>query len=241
MSQRRARVRHRRRAAPALLAAALTLATSAAAQVAPHPGTGDPHVQSVAYDPEQVVLLRVASGYSVTVQFAPDERIEIVTIGNAGAWQATSSRRGDYLFVKPVQGGVETNLTVVTDNRLYHFMLQPAWSPAGDLPFMVRFTYPDAAPTAAVAAAAPSRYRLSGATALRPSAMSDDGIFTRIVWPVGVKMPAVYLIDENGDETVVNGTIRDGAYVIEGVARRLAFRLDRRTAWARRLARPPRQ
>ncbi len=116
---------------------ALLAPVAANGQVMPKPGPGDPRVQSVEYNPDQVVILQASLGYQMSVEFAPDERIENVAIGDSGAWQATPNRRGDRLFIKPVQGGVATNMVVVTDARTYAFELRPA---AGDMAFTVRFT-----------------------------------------------------------------------------------------------------
>ena len=69
------------------LALALALlAAPAQAEITPRPGEGDPHLQSVGYDPAEVVALHVTAGFALTVQFAPDERIETVTVGDPGLW-----------------------------------------------------------------------------------------------------------------------------------------------------------
>ena len=215
------------------------LAAPARADVLPHAGPGDPHIQSVDYDPEQVVNLRVATGYAVTVEFSPDERIENVVVGNSAAWQAAPNRRADHLFVKPVQSGTPTNMTVVTDSRRYNFRLTPAYGIEADLPFLVRFTYPgiDRAPDVAVDPKL-TLYTLTGAKSLWPQAMSDDGAFTSIVWAPGVTMPAIYKINERGKEEIVNGAVRDGVYMVEGIAARFVFRLGKALATARRQEAP---
>ena len=125
------------------------VATPAAAQVTPQPGPGDPRIQSVEYNAEQVVVLQAAPGFQVSVEFAPDERIENVALGDSGAWQATPNKRGDHLFVKPIQPGVTTNMTVLTDSRLYAFELRSLFGPQGDMAYTVRFRYPGTAKAAA--------------------------------------------------------------------------------------------
>jgi type IV secretion system protein VirB9 len=107
----------------------LLLAMPAAAQVRPEPGPGDPRIQSVLYDANQVVQIQAATGYQVTVEFAQDERIENIAVGDSGAWQITPNKRGDHLFIKAVGQGVTTNLTVVTDARTYVFELAPLFGP----------------------------------------------------------------------------------------------------------------
>jgi type IV secretion system protein VirB9 len=214
----------------------LTLATAVQAGVPPHPGPGDSHIQSIDYDPEQVVELRVAPGYAVTVEFSPDERIENVSVGNSAAWQATPNRRADHLFIKPVQAGISTNLTVITDARRYNFDLVTAYGPEPGLPYIVRFTYPVVAAAAeTVIPDEPTRYRLGGDRALRPAAMSDDGKFTAIVFPPDATLPAIYSVDAAGHEAIVNGAMRDGAYMIEGIAPRFIFRIGKARATAQRL------
>jgi type IV secretion system protein VirB9 len=98
-----------------LLVLALAIAVPAQGEVVPRPGPIDGRVQTIDYNAEDVVAVRAPLGYQVTIQFAQDERIENVAVGDAAAWQVTPNRRGDHLFVKPLQQGVRTNLTVVTD------------------------------------------------------------------------------------------------------------------------------
>ena len=215
--------------------AAAAIALPAAGQVRPQPGEGDPRIQSVMYDANQVVLLQVATGYQLTLEFAPDERIENVAVGDAGAWQVTPNKRGDRLFIKPVNGSVTTNLTVVTDARSYVFELSPG-SP-GSSPFTVRFQYPPPPAPAAPQAAAnePGRYKLTGSADLRPDAISDDGAKTYIMWRAEQTLPAVFIIDRDGKETLADGAMRDGRYVLDSVNNRLIFRLDKKVAGAARV------
>ena len=217
---------------------ALLMPVAAMAQVRPAPGPGDPRIQTVLYDTNQVVQLQVATGYQLTVEFALDERIENVAVGDSGAWQVTSNKRGDHLFIKAVQPGVTTNLTVVTDARSYMFDLAPLYGPLPDMAYTVRFTYPPTA-VASVADAAPvvepGRYKLGGTRAIRPSQIDDDGEKTYIVWPADKPLPAIFAIDEKGREMLVDGYMRDGQYVIDSVKQKLLFRLDKDVANAVRV------
>jgi type IV secretion system protein VirB9 len=220
---------------------AMLSAIPAAAQVRPEPGTGDPRVQSVEYNAEQVVLLQAAPGYQISVEFAPDERIENVALGDSGAWQATPNKRGDHLFIKPLQSGTSTNMTVLTDSRLYAFELRPLSGPATDMAYTVRFRYPGTAAvtpegeTAAGTEPPRGRYRLSGDRAIRPSGIDDDGAKTYIEWAADTALPAVYSVDAKGREALVNGNMRDGIFVIDSVVTRLVFRLDKQIARAVRV------
>ena len=215
----------------------LALAPAAlAAQVRPAPGSGDPRIQTVLYNEDQVVQLQGTPGFQTDVEFASDEAIENVAVGDSAAWQVTPNRRGDHLFVKNLIAGVTTNMTVVTSARTYFFELAPLAS--GEMAYTVRFRYPSA-PSAAAdtpTTGVEGRYRLSGAHALRPSRIADDGVHTYIEWPHDTSLPAVYALNSAGQETLVNGGMRDGLFVIDGISQRLVFRIDQNVAHADRVA-----
>ena len=111
------------------------------AETTPLPGTVDPHIQRVFYDPDQVVLLQGALGWQIMIEFAPDERIENVSIGDSLAWQVTPNRRAKLLFLKPLQRDGSTNMTVVTSERHYAFALS-AGPRLASTPWIVHFAFP---------------------------------------------------------------------------------------------------
>lgn len=222
------------------LAAVLLHCGLLSAEVAPAPTTGDAHIQSVAYDPQEVVVLHVAPGFATTVIFSPDERIETVTVGETSGWQVQVNKRADQLVVKPLGNPSGTNLTVISDQRTYNFLLTTLAPDFGVSPYLVRFTYSGASPPdteeSKSEAASPTVYRLSGAHSLLPLAMSDDQQFTSIVWSAGATLPAVYAEQERGKLALVNGVVRDGVFVIEGVFPKLVFLRGTARAQALRIA-----
>lgn len=135
-----------------LLAAAAPLA----AQVRPVPGDGDPRLQVVEYKEGQIVLLEAIPGYQMMVELGSDEEIENVALGDAGAWQVTANHRGDRLFVKAVQAGVSTNLTVVTTARVYAMELAPLADPSLPMAYIVSFRFAGPAPAASATSVAPA-------------------------------------------------------------------------------------
>lgn len=223
------------RALVALLLSAAATGTVAQDLPPPPPPPGSVHVLVVDYAEDRVVPLQGAPGYQVAIEFGGDERIENVAVGDSGAWQVTSNKRGDHLFVKPVQGGVSTNMVVVTDRRLYTFDLMPLMGSPDQMVYAIRFRYPPPAAPGPAMGEMTGYYRLSGDRAIRPSAISDDGVHTYMEWPAGVALPAIYALDGDGRETLANGAMRDGVYVVDSVGARLVFRRDARVAHARRL------
>ena len=221
----------------AIAALLFVAASPLAAQTRPEPSGGDARLQTVLYSPDQVVELQVASGYQLTVELSPDERIENIAVGDSTAWQVTPNKRGDHLFVKMASGAPPTNLTVVTDARTYAFTLNPGMGVMGDLAFIVRFRYP-APPLGAAGvntAADEARYKLAGTRSLRPASISDDGIHTFLTFEPDQTMPAIFAVDREGHEHLLNGAMREGRYVIDSVPTALLFRLDALTATATRV------
>ena len=204
-----------------LVALLCALGAPAFGEVTPQAGNGDPHIQSVAYDGEQVVGLHVAMGFALTVQFAPDERIETVSLGDSAAWGVQVNHRADQLVIRPTGAAPPTNMTVTTDQRTYAFSLYGAAPGEGVQPYLVSFTFA-APPAPARKASGAAHYRLHGEKALWPAAINDDGTFTTLRWPADAALPAVYQADD-GAPALVNGTMRDGAYVVEGVHTRVLF------------------
>lgn len=223
---------------------ALIYASAAIGQVQPMPGDGDPHLQTVEYHTGQIVQLRGAPGYQLMVELSPDEAVQSVALGDSAAWQVSVNKSGDRLFLKPAQGDVSTNMTVVTSVRVYNFDLVALSEFAPDMPYTVQFRYPaqNGAGTesqfgdASNKARQTSKYKISGDRQLRPTSVTNDGQRTYIKWPAASPIPAIYAPDRFGNEALVNGMMgTDDVFVVDGVPQRLIFRIDRSVARAERI------
>lgn len=203
----------------------------------PRPGAADARIRTVAFDPDQVVELKGVFDYQLMLEFALEERIENVSIGDGLAWQITPNKRANLLFLKPVDAAGPTNMTVVTDRRRYAFRLS-ARSAQGLRPeaiaYVVRFLYPaepGARPAAAEPPVPPTRrnlaYTYTGSKAVLPSLVFDDGAFTYFKWPEAVSTPALFLLADDGSESLVNYGVREGYWVVEQVAHRFILRSGR--------------
>lgn len=217
------------------LALALALTLSAAASQAadiPQPGVLDARIQTVDYDPDQVILLYGTLNYQFMIEFGPGERIENVSIGDSLGWQVTPNRRANLLFIKPVDGKTGTNMTVVTSLRRYNFDLRLASSRAARAvtPYVVRFRYP--APVVMLAEAAPETppqvaneaYVVTGSAASRPLRIFDDGRTTYFQWADDAAQPAIFAVGPDGSESLVNVGVRGGYTVVEQLAAKFMLR-----------------
>jgi type IV secretion system protein VirB9 len=192
----------------------------------------------IEYRPNRVIPITAALGFQVTVLLSPDEQIKTIAVGDSTAWQVTANQSANNIFIKLTESGQTTNMTVVTNVRLYAFELVPLEYPPANMPYIVRLTYPSTVvadetinPTEIL-----GRYKLTGSKSLRPSGIADDGQRTFIEWPERADIPAVFGLDQAGHEILVNGMMRDDRLVIDSVVSTLIFRIDEKVARATRNA-----
>jgi type IV secretion system protein VirB9 len=215
----------------------LMIGLAAAAQTQPAPN--DNRVATVSYAGQGPIKIDTTSGAVVSVMFPPDERIEKVIVGDAGAYQVTIPSLADAVFVRSLRSSASSTMTVLTAVHSYEFILNAANSGPTPYVIQVRNSEPTKASTATSApqptAAGPGRYKVTGSAAVRPSAMNDDGLRTYIRWPPSQPIPAIFGISANGQEEMVNGYMRGDAFTIDRVFSRLIFRIDDAKASATRL------
>ncbi len=213
------------------LALAAILAASPALAVTPRPGPGDARIHVVEYDPAEVVELRTALGLQLSLEFDPAEKIENVAIGDSLGWQVTPNRRANLLFIKPMAPRPPTNMTVITNMRRYNFQLSVQRQASRTTPFAVRFLY--AEPAVAYVAPPPpppppmeknSAYSYDGSTRTLPVKVFDDGQDTYFTFRAEEDLPAIYAVDPDGGEAVVNIRQRDGYFVVDRIARGFVLR-----------------
>ena len=195
----------------------------------PVPGLSDPHIQSVLYEPDEVVDLRGALGWQILLEFGPDERIENVSIGDAMAWQVTPNKRARNLFLKPLIKNATTNMTVVTDRRRYTFSLQTAPRQV-TTPWVVRFEYPREIVEAVEEPLPPPppprnfAYTFTGDQALRPARVWDDGSMTYFEFVDGQSIPAIFAGGPGKGESLVNSMTRGRVVVVQQTSGRFTLR-----------------
>lgn len=222
-----------------MIALAFLLAMGAASSAAerPKPGPSDPRIRVVRYDPNEVIELEGTLGYAMSVEFAENEKIENVAIGDSQGWQVTPNRRANLLFLKPMRRDAVTNMAVYTNLRRYMFDL--VVGPEGGardraIIFGVRFEYPE--PAAATLSAQqtlakpqmPSdvnhAYSYQGSSLNLPTRVFDDGHSTYFAFSEAASYPAIYVLEDDNQEAVVNVYNRDGYLVVDRIAHEFVLR-----------------
>ena len=204
---------------PLIAASALGLLLSGPAFAAqtPTPSKFDARIGYVTYNPADVVTINTTAGVATHISLQEGESYVTHAFGDAEAWSFAMER--NHVFIKPKADLASTNLILVTDQRTYSFKLVYHASKASDVVYSMSFHYPDVAAKAkAVAAergaieagfAAPpanarTNYTMSGAKAIAPVNVWDDGKFTYFKFPENRDLPAVYMVDADGQESIVN-------------------------------------
>jgi type IV secretion system protein VirB9 len=126
----------------------------------------------------------------------------------------------------------DTNMTVITNLRRYNFHLSVRGRTAGRTsPFSVRFLY--APPLVAFVEPPPpppppvernAAYSYDGSSKTLPVKVFDDGQDTYFTFRAEEDMPAIFAVDPDGGEAVVNTRQRDGYVVVDRLARGFVLR-----------------
>lgn len=204
------------------------MASAAHAEALPRPGRIDSRVRDVVYNRDNVTAIDASYGTSTMIELQADEKIETLALGDSIAWKVEPNRKGNIIFVKPVDKNAISNLNVVTDKRIYSFLLRSNTRPPSGQIYAVRFRFPDDEASARLLAEAKERaanpnlkdlnianansdYGYKGSSANKPVAVFDDG---RKTWfRFEGETPAIYIVDADRNESLVNFRT-EGPYVI---------------------------
>lgn len=228
-------------------ALALGLTRSALANWVPARGAVDTRMRVAPYSPDQVYRLYGYVGFQIDIEFARGEVFKGLAAGDVRGISFESHGRD--LFIKPRVAHVHTNLTVLTNVRQYEFDYSASPGPPdptlGEVIYALRFTYPDtrsmqeaaldakhiAGDLAKAPAVRPHNYDYwyCGKPALKPDAAWDDGVRTWIRFGAREPLPAIFVQNADGSESLVNFSMDQGDVVIQRVARRLVLRRGRLT------------
>jgi type IV secretion system protein VirB9 len=204
-------------------------------ETSPSPGLLDARIRTAPYSVDQVYRLYGYVGYQTDLQFEAGE--SFVGLGAGDIEGISFVAQDNHLFLKPKVAKVGTNLTIVTSRRSYQVDYSATAAhpdPTEEVTYALRFTYPPSATEGASRAsqeleADPHRprnfdYWFCGDPTLQPAAASDDGVHTRLKFSGRSEQPAIFVLNEDATESLLNFSMDDGDVVLHRVARRLILR-----------------
>jgi type IV secretion system protein VirB9 len=212
------------------------------AEVIPGRGTGDPRLRSVVYDPQQVIRLQGYVGYQIDLEFAPGERFVNLAAGDTGAIEIGAVEQ--HVMIKPRAPLTGTNVTISTNRRVYHLQYRATRTAptlaGGEVIYAVRFIYPqdlESKPLeetlradlarSALARSHNLQYDYCGPQALRPVSVYDDGVQTHLTFRPRADIPAIFVRDAVGAESLVNFHVDAESVIVHQIASQFVLRRGR--------------
>ncbi len=216
------------------------LATQVQAATVPTAVVIDQRVRVVEYEPNEVYELHARIGYQIELELEAGEELLGHGAGDLAGIEVAAF--ANHIFLKPKAADVRTNLMLVTNRREYRFdYIVEASAQLNETPviYLVQFTYPLVIiPSLRLEAdqideslrdSSTNRprnvdYWYCGDQAVRPIAASDDGVHTRLRFDVHAELPALFVRNDDGSESLINFSMDDGDVVVHRVARQLIVR-----------------
>ena len=219
-------------------------------------GSSDQRIRLVNYTPNDVVKVVGRYRASTQIEFDPGEEIAHVAIGDSVAWEVAPARNILFLKPReknPPTNLQVVNIRHSGERRIYQFELRATDGDVRrtDTYFVVRFRYPndiaaqhksevialkveadrkrvdEALSSDQTYGARNWRYSAQGSRAIQPDSIFDDGKVTTMRFAGNREIPALYMVQSDGKETLIPWDARQSGEVavIHGIARE--FRLRR--------------
>lgn len=203
----------------------------------------DKRLGVMVYNPYDVHKFTGYYSYQSSIIFAEGETIETMSMGDSTAWQMVPN--GNRLFLKPIDQDATTNLTIITNMRVYYFELHAEEAKninQNGLMFAVKFLYPEEdnnsfssqtatnleAPDLSDKSLYNFEYTISGPSIISPLKIFDDGKFTYFEFSnKSAELPAIFYVTENGTEGLINYRVVGDYLVVESVRERFSLRHDK--------------
>jgi type IV secretion system protein VirB9 len=203
------------------------------AETSPSPGLLDSRIRAAPYSADEVYVLKGFVGYQTDLEFETGE--SFVGLGAGDIDGLSFVAQDNHLFLKPKAAKIGTNLTILTSRRTYQLdysAIAALPDPSQAVTYVLRFTYPptpkegETSDRALVQTQQPKNidYWYCGDPSIQPVAASDDGVHTRLTFAAKAEQPAIFVLNEDGSESLLNFSMDEGDVIVHRVARRLILR-----------------
>ena len=231
---------------PILAAILFTLTCfTAHAEVGARSSQLDGRMQSVVFQPDNIIRVSIAEGVVTTIELPAQDTIKSFAMGDRQAWHVKFEN--NLIVLKPAGIKPDTNLTVFTARRNYLFTLQSTARKSRTVAYWLRVRdteEDDSTPEGRLAAQARadkkriaddlrnsryegrlnSDYWIVGPQELQPKSMFDNGRQTFMTFTAANAMPAAFVIESDGTEAIADFHMEGDTMVIHQVGTRFLLR-----------------
>ena len=202
----------------------------------------DHRVKVVTYHAQDVVNLVGHPLIDTEIQLNPSEKILDIHVGDPLAWVVDMNKSLPYIFfVKPKLLESDTNMIVITNQRVYHFNLHTTpqkTSTDRNIIYALNFEYPEEVIVSSTYGVKdrfskisfPSylpmnlNYTFRGSKTIAPIQAFDDGTFTVFKFPKHRIIPAIFSVDNHQHEALVNFRMQGDEVWIQGTHEKYRLR-----------------
>ena len=215
----------------------------AMAQQTPRSLASDPRIKIVPYDANNIVTLHGNHLVATAITLNQQEQIISIDTGDKLAWDISVNKKIPFRFtVKPILPTSLTNLTVTTTKHTYLFQLMATpMDTAANATYALSFTYP----TEEKALLSENltefgrifpgndqqeliplnlNYSFVGSHFLAPVQAGDNGTFTVLKFTKNHPIPAIFGVDAQGNEALLNYRTQGDKVFIQGVRHQYTLR-----------------
>lgn len=212
----------------------------------------DSRVKVFTYSEGDVYKVAAHYGVSTYIRFSEEEEIKHISLGDSISWELAPINNG--LFIKPIEKRADTNMTIITNRFIYNFELTAKTRSIKDKhqTFFVKFRYPQDVLIAAMAAAkakeaqqkeeeayqaeeissdhktSPEDWNLNyskkGDEDIAPIHVFDDGTFTYFQFPEKLSVPAIFMVDSEQQESLINFHQKGKYIVVQRIGQQFMLR-----------------
>lgn len=190
----------------------------------------DSRIKQFVYNENTVYRLDLHLKAITSVQFARNEEVKSILIGDSASWEVVRLNSGNVISIKPRVARAISNLTIYTDRRVYTFELRTV----GDIKrghksspnqnYRTTFVYPASAQVQEFNGGVGSGnnknfdYFAAGDGQFKPVEVFDNGRQTFFEFDQNAPRPAIFKVDKKGKESLVNVRTNGKFTIVDSVS-----------------------
>lgn len=212
----------------------------------PEPMAHNDKIVTYVYRPDYIYNYVGTYEYQAHIKLQTGEKVSTIAMGNTSGWEIVEN--GSRIFLRPLNKYAKTNMTLITNKRLYQFLLDAKSVNSMNDPsvfFEARFSYPEDSSNFTILQTDPDiqdvigsfnnseeqallynyNYSISGPDKIVPVKVFDDSEFTYFEFSdKHTEIPAIFYVDSDGYEGLVNYRVEGDYVIVERLAEMFTLR-----------------